>query len=158
MSVTIERPWFRSRFGVTSKVVWSVYPVTYVDRRYVAEFSVAYGLGGLFDMGVICTLYDYHGKERFLRKHRGKKVWAHDVSSLKINDEQEVHLAYVNSDLFKAYLPQIMKAVFRKYELTRVQIFYCGYVSRWDGVVSLDKSPVSRNHRDNEEDEKGSAQ
>lgn len=140
MKITIETP-KRPIIG-PYRLIWRVYPITYKEKRYVVELrahvfvgreKTIYGM--IEETKISCDIYEYNATKKILRGHRGRRVWYGDVTKLQIDEGRELFLPRTTKDEFVLYLPQIIKAVFEKYETSQNMKLRVQEAEKWDGVV-----------------------
>lgn len=121
------------------QIGWSFYPITFRGKKYVVDLRLKYkDYQG--DIKTICSIFDYGEERKLFRKHRRNKLWTHDVSVIKLDNDISLILTYTSAEELKLHLPKIMKAIFKEYEAdiqrkTEEELIITNNMNEWDGVI-----------------------
>lgn len=122
---------------------YKIYPITYKGTSYVVMFKVvlnSIAIKQTGDVGVVCNIFEYSEKKKFLQGHKGKHVFTREnISFVKIDEELTVDLRNLSEEEMKIHLPQIMKYLFEEYEVYTAQREEkkkkAAHAEQWDGVI-----------------------
>lgn len=94
------------------------YPIIYKESKYVVEIKIIEPVFGTTDVRTTFGyIYEYNEKRGFLRKHKGKLIYKKKLEIVPLEKDLFLNMYELFSEDFLLYYPQIIRSLFRGYEL-----------------------------------------
>ena len=126
-------------FGIP--IGYEFFPIKYKDKEYVVQMKFVLPPIGIDIkkpecIKLVCNVFKYDINKQLLRGHKRNLIYrTNDFSFVQIDEERILNIRETTEEEMKKYLPNIMKALFEKYEQYILERKKDDCIEQWNGVI-----------------------